>query len=152
VLLHLVQVLGNVKGVVAVVVSVLWFRNPISLYGMLGYGVTVGGVVAYSQVRVQSLWSLRFIIIPLAFHNLNMRARRGLAALSQDFVSKAPASRASSACDTLCIVAFGLSCVLRVRRLKGGRQPTARRRSRRRWSPAGMLQKTKRRRWCGSKT
>ena len=45
------QVLGNVKGVVAVVVSVLWFRNPISLYGMLGYGVTVGGVVAYSQVR-----------------------------------------------------------------------------------------------------
>jgi len=48
----LLQVLGNVKGVVAVVVSVLWFRNPISLYGMLGYGVTVGGVVAYSQVRV----------------------------------------------------------------------------------------------------
>ena len=46
----LVQVLGNVKGVVAVIVSVLWFRNPISLYGMLGYGVTVGGVVAYSQV------------------------------------------------------------------------------------------------------
>ena len=38
------------KGVVAVIVSVLWFRNPISLYGMLGYGVTVAGVIAYSQV------------------------------------------------------------------------------------------------------
>ena len=50
------QVLGNVKGVVAVVVSVLWFRNPISLYGMLGYGVTVGGVVAYSQARMSLLY------------------------------------------------------------------------------------------------
>ena len=44
------QVLGNVKGVVAVVLSVLWFKNPISFIGMLGYGITVGGVVAYSQV------------------------------------------------------------------------------------------------------
>ena len=44
------QVLGNVKGVVAVVVSVLWFQNPISFMGMLGYGITVAGVVGYSQV------------------------------------------------------------------------------------------------------
>ena len=48
------------KGVVAVVVSVLWFRNPISLYGMLGYGVTVGGVVAYSQVRLCHPTEVRF--------------------------------------------------------------------------------------------
>ena len=46
-----VQVLGNVKGVVAVVLSVLWFKNPISFIGMLGYSITVGGVVAYSQAR-----------------------------------------------------------------------------------------------------
>lgn len=49
------QVLGNVKGVVAVVLSVLWFKNPISFIGMLGYGITVGGVVAYSQARSCSL-------------------------------------------------------------------------------------------------
>ena len=56
------QVLGNVKGVVAVVVSVLWFRNPISLYGMLGYGVTVCGVIAYSQVTIvlSELSAVRF--------------------------------------------------------------------------------------------
>ena len=43
--------LGNGKGVVAVVISVLWFQNPVSLYGLAGYGVTVSGVIAYSQAR-----------------------------------------------------------------------------------------------------
>ncbi len=43
------QVLGNGKGVVAVIISVLWFQNPVSLYGLAGYGVTVSGVIAYSQ-------------------------------------------------------------------------------------------------------
>ena len=46
------QVLGNVKGVVAVVASILWFRNPVNVASMMGYGITVAGVVAYSQVRV----------------------------------------------------------------------------------------------------
>ncbi len=45
------QVLGNAKGVVAVVVSVLCFRNPVTVYSMLGYGVTVGGVVLYSRAK-----------------------------------------------------------------------------------------------------
>lgn len=45
------QVLGNAKGVVAVVVSVLCFRNPVTLYSMLGYGITVAGVVLYSQAK-----------------------------------------------------------------------------------------------------
>ena len=44
------QVLGNAKGVVAVVVSVLYFQNPINKYTTLGYGVTVVGVVMYSKV------------------------------------------------------------------------------------------------------
>ena len=44
------QVLGNVKGVVAVVASILWFRNPVNVASMMGYGITVAGVVAYSQV------------------------------------------------------------------------------------------------------
>ncbi|XP_039114889.1 probable sugar phosphate/phosphate translocator At3g11320 [Dioscorea cayenensis subsp. rotundata] len=35
------QVLGNVKGAVAVVISILIFRNPVSLTGMLGYAVLV---------------------------------------------------------------------------------------------------------------
>ncbi|KAK2079689.1 hypothetical protein QBZ16_002084 [Prototheca wickerhamii] len=45
------QVLGNAKGVVAVVVSVLYFQNPINEYTTLGYGVTVVGVVMYSKAK-----------------------------------------------------------------------------------------------------
>ncbi|KAK6245001.1 hypothetical protein QUC31_011410 [Theobroma cacao] len=45
------QVLGNAKGAVAVVVSILIFRNPISLIGMLGYSLTVFGVVLYSESK-----------------------------------------------------------------------------------------------------
>jgi drug/metabolite transporter (DMT)-like permease len=45
------QVLGNAKGVVAVVVSVLCFRNPVTFYSMLGYAITVMGVVFYSQAK-----------------------------------------------------------------------------------------------------
>ncbi|KAH9293546.1 hypothetical protein KI387_041251, partial [Taxus chinensis] len=36
-------VLGNAKGAVAVVVSILLFRNPVSFIGMLGYTLTVIG-------------------------------------------------------------------------------------------------------------
>lgn len=50
------QVLGNAKGVVAAMISVAIFRNPVSPVGVVGYCVTVGGVVAYSQVcRTQKL-------------------------------------------------------------------------------------------------
>lgn len=45
------QVLGNAKGVVAVVMSVLCFRNPVTFYSILGYAITVGGVVLYSQAK-----------------------------------------------------------------------------------------------------
>ena len=45
-----VQVLGNAKGVVAAIISVAIFRNPVSTLGAIGYSITVGGVVAYSQV------------------------------------------------------------------------------------------------------
>ncbi|KAK6943062.1 Sugar phosphate transporter domain, partial [Dillenia turbinata] len=41
------QVLGNAKGAIAVVISILIFRNPVSLTGMLGYTLTVIGVVLY---------------------------------------------------------------------------------------------------------
>jgi hypothetical protein len=37
------QVLGNAKGAVAVVVSILLFRNPVSSTGMIGYTITVFG-------------------------------------------------------------------------------------------------------------
>ncbi|KAJ6690206.1 hypothetical protein OIU85_006483 [Salix viminalis] len=48
------SVLGNAKGAVAVVVSILIFRNPVSATGMLGYLLTVFGVVLYSEAKKRS--------------------------------------------------------------------------------------------------
>ena len=45
------QVLGNAKGLVAVVVSIILFRNPVSRMGMMGYGITCAGVMAYAEAR-----------------------------------------------------------------------------------------------------
>ncbi|KAG6436621.1 hypothetical protein SASPL_101522 [Salvia splendens] len=45
------QVLGNAKGAVAVVVSILIFKNPVSVTGMLGYSLTVLGVILYSEAK-----------------------------------------------------------------------------------------------------
>ncbi|KAH7672639.1 UAA transporter protein [Dioscorea alata] len=45
------QVLGNAKGAVAVVVSILIFKNPVSVTGMLGYSMTVIGVILYSEAK-----------------------------------------------------------------------------------------------------
>ncbi|CAI0475505.1 unnamed protein product [Linum tenue] len=48
------QVLGNAKGAVAVVLSILIFRNPVSVTGMLGYSVTVTGVILYNEAKKRS--------------------------------------------------------------------------------------------------
>ncbi|XP_057954666.1 probable sugar phosphate/phosphate translocator At3g11320 [Malania oleifera] len=48
------QVLGNAKGAVAVVVSILIFKNPVSVTGMLGYALTVMGVVFYGEAKKRS--------------------------------------------------------------------------------------------------
>ncbi|GAY37931.1 hypothetical protein CUMW_032840 [Citrus unshiu] len=48
------QVLGNAKGAVAVVVSILIFRNPVSVTGMAGYTLTVIGVILYNEAKRQS--------------------------------------------------------------------------------------------------
>ncbi|CAA2988206.1 probable sugar phosphate phosphate translocator At3g11320 [Olea europaea subsp. europaea] len=48
------QVLGNAKGAVAVVISILIFRNPVSVTGMLGYTLTVIGVILYSESKKRS--------------------------------------------------------------------------------------------------
>nr|XP_043609891.1 probable sugar phosphate/phosphate translocator At5g05820 [Erigeron canadensis] len=45
------QVLGNAKGAVAVVISILIFKNPVSVTGMLGYLLTVFGVILYSEAK-----------------------------------------------------------------------------------------------------
>ncbi|KAG0473129.1 hypothetical protein HPP92_014986 [Vanilla planifolia] len=45
------QVLGNAKAAVAAVVSVLIFRNPVTVTGMTGFGVTILGVVLYSEAK-----------------------------------------------------------------------------------------------------
>ncbi|KEH34138.1 probable sugar phosphate/phosphate translocator At3g11320 [Medicago truncatula] len=48
------QVLGNAKGAVAVVISILIFRNPVSVTGMLGYSLTVIGVILYGEAKKRS--------------------------------------------------------------------------------------------------
>ncbi|XP_043724163.1 probable sugar phosphate/phosphate translocator At1g12500 [Telopea speciosissima] len=48
------QVLGNAKSAVAAVVSVLIFRNPVTVMGMAGFGVTIMGVVLYSEAKKRS--------------------------------------------------------------------------------------------------
>ncbi|KAK6935771.1 Sugar phosphate transporter domain [Dillenia turbinata] len=48
------QVLGNAKGAVAVVISILIFRNPVSVTGMFGYTMTVCGVILYSEAKKRS--------------------------------------------------------------------------------------------------
>ncbi|RWW31481.1 hypothetical protein BHE74_00035309 [Ensete ventricosum] len=45
------QVLGNAKGAMAVVISILIFRNPVSFTGMAGYTLTIIGVVLYSESK-----------------------------------------------------------------------------------------------------
>ncbi|KAH1077699.1 hypothetical protein AAZX31_19G123800 [Glycine max] len=45
------QVLGNAKGAVAVVISILLFRNPVTVLGMGGYTITVMGVAAYGETK-----------------------------------------------------------------------------------------------------
>ncbi|RWW80408.1 hypothetical protein BHE74_00011247 [Ensete ventricosum] len=49
--LHNVIVLGNAKGAVAVVVSILIFKNPVTVTGMFGYTITVIGVILYSEAK-----------------------------------------------------------------------------------------------------
>lgn len=45
------QVLGNAKGAVAVVISILLFRNPVTAVGIGGYTITVLGVIAYGEAK-----------------------------------------------------------------------------------------------------
>uniref|UniRef100_A0A7C9E423 Sugar phosphate transporter domain-containing protein n=2 Tax=Opuntia streptacantha TaxID=393608 RepID=A0A7C9E423_OPUST len=45
------QVLGNAKGAVAVVISILIFRNPVTAIGIGGYTMTVLGVAAYGEAK-----------------------------------------------------------------------------------------------------
>eukprot|EP00249_Psilotum_nudum_P007972 c20951_g2_i1 orf=319-1347(+) len=45
------QVLGNAKGVVAAVISVLIFHNPVTVMGMAGFATTIIGVVLYSEAK-----------------------------------------------------------------------------------------------------
>ncbi|KAF5204082.1 Udp-uronic acid transporter [Thalictrum thalictroides] len=45
------QVLGNAKGAVAVVISIILFRNPVTVIGIGGYSLTVMGVVLYGEAK-----------------------------------------------------------------------------------------------------
>ncbi|XP_007016212.2 PREDICTED: probable sugar phosphate/phosphate translocator At3g11320 [Theobroma cacao] len=49
------QVLGNAKGALAVVISILIFRNPVSVTGMFGYSLTVVGVILYNEAKKRSV-------------------------------------------------------------------------------------------------
>jgi drug/metabolite transporter (DMT)-like permease len=48
------QVLGNAKAAVAAAVSILIFRNPVTAMGMVGFAVTIMGVVLYSEAKKRS--------------------------------------------------------------------------------------------------
>lgn len=48
------QVLGNAKAAVAAFVSVLIFKNPVTTSGIVGFGITVGGVGLYSEAKKRS--------------------------------------------------------------------------------------------------
>lgn len=45
------QVLGNAKGVFTVATSIAYFRNPVNVWTVGGYFITVCGVAMYSQVK-----------------------------------------------------------------------------------------------------
>ncbi|KAF6155361.1 hypothetical protein GIB67_019887 [Kingdonia uniflora] len=45
------QVLGNAKGAVAVVISIILFQNPVTVVGIGGYTLTVIGVVLYGETK-----------------------------------------------------------------------------------------------------
>jgi drug/metabolite transporter (DMT)-like permease len=45
------QVLGNLKGVIAAGASVAIFRNAVTAKGMVGYAITIAGVFAYSAAK-----------------------------------------------------------------------------------------------------
>lgn len=47
-----IQVLGNAKGVVAAVISVILFKNEVTALGAFGYAVTVMGTGLYTWVKV----------------------------------------------------------------------------------------------------
>ena len=46
-----VQVLGQCKGVISAIVSVLCFHNLVPVWGWVGYGVTVVGCLAYGRCK-----------------------------------------------------------------------------------------------------
>ncbi|KAE8671563.1 putative sugar phosphate/phosphate translocator [Hibiscus syriacus] len=48
------QVLGNAKAALAACVSVMIFRNPVTVMGMTGFAVTTLGVVLYSETKKRS--------------------------------------------------------------------------------------------------
>ncbi|CAB4301312.1 unnamed protein product [Prunus armeniaca] len=58
-------VLGNAKGAVAVVVSILIFRNPVSVTGMMGYSLTVFGVILYSEAKKRTV-----VILEASWHHM----------------------------------------------------------------------------------
>lgn len=58
------QVLGNAKGAVAVVISILIFRNPVTFIGIAGYTMTVMGVVAYGESKRRQKWPIAVLFVP----------------------------------------------------------------------------------------
>lgn len=48
------QILGKTKGIGAVVLALLIYRNPVSVSGMAGYGICIVGVGMFSDARAKS--------------------------------------------------------------------------------------------------
>lgn len=45
------QVLGNMKGVIAAAISVALFKNKVTVKGLIGYAITMAGVFLYSASK-----------------------------------------------------------------------------------------------------
>ena len=48
------QVANTIKRVAVIVVSVLWFRNPLTLPGVTGSAIAIVGVLLYSLAKAQA--------------------------------------------------------------------------------------------------
>ena len=58
------QVLGNGKGVAAVIVSVMVFRNPVNFASVIGYLITVSGVMLYMVAKRSSVAATKSVPAP----------------------------------------------------------------------------------------
>ncbi|KAG2334592.1 hypothetical protein Bca52824_005772 [Brassica carinata] len=80
------QVLGNAKGAVAVVISILIFQNPVTVMGIGGYSITVLGVVAYGETKRRFRYKLfSNVVLPSPMFGSSSVHQYSLVRISDNF-------------------------------------------------------------------